>query len=271
LIHLFSRLLRLAVLASLLLVSRKTASAAELRPESIEAFNKYIAATEARLEPRFSGKTFLWTDELPAIKQQVLTGASVSLPAQGNGTIPIKGALVQDWKAAIFVPRAALRDVLAIAQDYNRHGEIYMPEVVKATINSRQGDDFHIHVRLVKAKLMLSAVFNTEQEIQYRQLDSKRAFSRSYSRRISEVTSPGQANERELPVGRDRGFLWRMYSYWFFEERDGGVYITCESITLTRELPFGTGMILGAILRELPGEALRKSMEQTRKAFVLSH
>lgn len=24
---------------------------------------------------------------------------------------------------------------------------------------------------------------------------------------------------------KDRGFLWRLYSYWRFEARDGGVYI----------------------------------------------
>jgi hypothetical protein len=42
--------------------------------------------------------------------------------------------------------------------------------------------------------------------------------------------------ERELPVGKDRGLLWRLYGYWLYEERDGGVIVECESVTLTRDV-----------------------------------
>jgi hypothetical protein len=71
-----------------------------------------------------------------------------------------------------------------------------------------------------------------------------------------------------LPSGHDRGLLWRMNGYWFFEERDDGVYITCESITLTRDIPFGMATLIGPVIHDLPGEALRKSLEQTRRAIA---
>ena len=137
-----------------------------------------------------------------------------------------------------------------------------------ARIESRIGDEFQVFMRIVKAKFMLSAVFNSEDTIQYVHLDPKRTYSRAYSKRINEVAAPGRASEHELPVGQDRGFLWRLYGYWFFEERDDGVYIACESITLTRDIPFGMATLLGPIIHDLPGEALRKSLEQTRKAVV---
>jgi hypothetical protein len=70
------------------------------------------------------------------------------------------------------------------------------------------------------------------------------------------------------PAGHDRGLLWRLYGYWFFEERDGGVYIACESITLTRDIPFGMSTLLSPVIHDLPGESLRKSLEQTRKAVA---
>jgi hypothetical protein len=161
-----------------------------------------------------------------------------------------------------------MRDVLAVVQDFDRHQDFYKPDIASAKIESRQGDEFLVFMRIVKAKFLLSDVLNTEQAIQFTHLDSQRVYSRARSKRINEVAAPGQAVEHELPVGQDRGLLWRLYGYWFYEERDGGVYITCESITLTREIPFGMGALLGPVIHDLPGDALRRSLEQTRRAVL---
>ena len=56
------------------------------------------------------------------------------------------------------------------------------------------------------------------------------------STRIQELVNPGKSNEHLLPEGHDRGLLWRLYGYWFYEERDGGVYVECESLSLTRDV-----------------------------------
>jgi hypothetical protein len=45
------------------------------------------------------------------------------------------------------------------------------------------------------------------------------SYSRAYSTRVAEVTDPGTPREHELPVGKDRGLLWRLFGYWFYEER----------------------------------------------------
>lgn len=245
-----------------------TSIAAELKAETVTAFDKFIASAEARLEPRFSGRSFLWSDEIPSVREQLRNGLAVAQPVQGSGIVQLKGGLVQDWKGAIFIPRATLPDVLAVVQDFNHHPDTYKGDVTVARILSRQGDDFLVFMRVVKSKFMLTDVLNTEQSVQFVHVDGKRAYSRAYSKRINEVVSAGRPDEHELPVGQDRGYLWRMYGYWFFEERDGGVYIGCESVTLTREVPFGMGAVLGPIVNDLPGEALKKSLEQTRQAVI---
>ena len=224
-----------------------------------------------RLESRFSGRTFLWSDEFPIVRQQLLKGTVIAQPVQGNGIVPLKGGLVQDWRGAVFIPHASLPEVLSVVQDYDHHRDVYKPDIADAKIESRQGDEFVVYMRIVKAKFMLSAVFNTEQAIQFIRLDPKRVYSRSYSKRINEVAAPGQSSEQELPPGQDRGLLWRLYGYWFFEERDDGVYITCESITLTRDIPFGLATLLGPVIHDLPGESLRTSLEQTRRAVIALH
>ena len=269
--RLLSSVTRAAIPAVVLLALTKTALAVDLKIETIEAFNTFIAAVEMRLEPRFKGQHFLWLDEFPALRQQLLSGMVIAQPAQGNGIVPLKGGLVQDWRGAIFISHSNLHDVLSIAQDFDRHQDYYKPDVASAKIESRQGDDFLVFMRIVKTKFMLSDVLNTEQNIQFIHLDPQRVYSRAYSKRISEVAAPGRSGEHELAPGHDRGLLWRLYGYWFYEERDEGVYIACESITLTRDIPFGMVTLLGPIIHDLPGESLRKSLEQTRKAVLALH
>jgi hypothetical protein len=263
-----SCLARPIIVAVVFLLLANTSLAIELRPETIEAFDKFVASVEMRLDSRLIGQTFLWSDEFPGVRQQLLKGIVVVQPLQGNGIVSLKGGLVQDWRGAVFIPYVSLREVLSIVQDYDHHRDFYKPEIADAKIESHQGDEFVVYMRIVKAKFMLSDVLNTEHAIQFVHVDQKRVYSRSYSKRINEVAAPGQTGEHELPSGHDRGLLWRMNGYWFFEERDDGVYITCESITLTRDIPFGMAALIGPIIHDLPGEALRKSLEQTRRAIA---
>jgi hypothetical protein len=82
------------------------------------------------------------------------------------------------------------------------------------------------------------------------------------------VADADTPNEREKPVGNDGGFLWRMNSYWKFEEKDGGVYIECESISLTRDIPTGLGWLIKPFVTSIPKESLQMTMGSTRAALA---
>jgi hypothetical protein len=239
----------------------------DLKPETAEAFDHYIAITEVKLQPRWSGEHFLWFDDSPVIRQRLLAGEVVAQPIQGNGVVTLPGGLVQDWIGAVFVPDTTLKIVLATVQDYPRHPDIYKPDVVDVKVQLHTGGDFTIRTRVVKAKFFISDVLDIDNEIHFVSLDPKRTYSRSASRRVVEISNAGKHNEHELPAGHDRGLMWNINGYWFFEESDGGVFITCESITLTRDIPFLLAKVLSPIVHELPAEALKTSLEQTRKAI----
>ena len=251
------------VLASLVVAG--PVYALDLRKDTVEAFDKYVAELETRFDRRWHGEAFLWSDNLPQ-RSQLQKGNILVQPARGSGAIQVKGGLIQDWIGAVFIPAANLQSVLAVVQDYGRHNEFYKPEVASTLVRSHSGNDFSVYMRIVKSKLFLTDVLNTEHEIHFVPLDPKRAYSRAYSTRIAEVSDPGTPGERELPVGKDRGLLWRLYGYWFYEERDGGVFVECESVTLTRDLPFGMGHLLSPLVHGLPAESLRKGLESTRRA-----
>jgi hypothetical protein len=254
------------VLLGVFLVCTRIGEAVELKPETIDAFDHYIVDLEMRLEPRFHGVHFLWSDDSPGLREQLAQGAVLVRPANGNGLIAVKSGLIQDWMGVVFIPHCTLKTVLAMVQDYDRHQEILKPDIALSKTRVHRGDDFEVYLRIVKTKFFLSDVLNSEHKIHFAAVDAQRVYSRNYTTRIAEVNGVGKAGEHELPVGQDRGLLWRLYSYWFYEERDGGVYIACQTVTLTRDIPLGMGRILGPIVRDVPGESLQASLEQIRKA-----
>ena len=103
-----------------------------------------------------------------------------------DSTIEIDGGLVHDWVGAVFIAGATLEQTLSFVQNYNNHKNIYKPEVIDSKLRSRDGNDFKIHLRLLKKKV-LTVVLNTEHDVTYYPVSGTRAYSRSYSRKIAEV------------------------------------------------------------------------------------
>src|SRR4029077_15554109 len=99
-------------------------------------------------------------------------------------------------------------------------------------------------------------------------LDAGRAQSRSYSTRIVEVEHAGESNERAMPAGYDDGFLWRLYSCWRFSEADRGVYVQCEAISLTRDIPTGLHWLIGPFIESIPRESLEFTLWSTRAGVM---
>jgi hypothetical protein len=81
------------------------------------------------------------------------------------------------------------------------------------------------------------------------------------------VDDAGKADGKLEPEGHDRGFLWRMNTYWRFEEKDGGVYVESQSISLTRDIPTGLGWMIGPYVNSVPRESLTFTLDRTRAAI----
>ena len=250
------------------LLAAQTATTAELQPATLQAFDRYIQATEARLDGQVKGRgSFLWVDASPERLKQVRAGEVLAERWAGRDEVKVPSGLIHDWIGAVFIPDATVEKTLAMVQNYDNHKNIYKPEVIDSKLISRNGQDFKIYLRLLKKKV-LTVVLNTNHDVRYFPLDAKRWHSRSYSTRIAEVADAGKPGEHEMPVGKDHGFLWRIYSYWRFEERDGGVYVECQAISLTRNVPTGLGWLIEPIIRNLPRESLANTLAATRGASV---
>jgi hypothetical protein len=131
---------------------------------------------------------------------------------------------------------------------------------------AHSGKDFRVFLRL-KRTGVVTAVFDTEYDIHYETASADRAYSHSYSTRVAEVENPDTPQEHEMPPGTGNGFIWRLYSYWRFEQRDGGMYVQCEAISLTRDIPVGLGWLVRPFIKSIPEKSLTSTLEDARRAL----
>jgi len=245
--------------------------AAELKKETAAAFDRYIGASEGRIKSELQNGLFLFIDELPETRRveayaQLRMGQmlvkQVNTKEEGH-PIEVRHGLIHDWIGLLFIPSSSLAQILAVVQDYDNHQNIYKPEIRHSKLLNRNGDNFKVFLQFYKRSLV-TVVINADFDINYERFGTNRAVSRSYSTRLAEVEHSGQTDERELPVDDAHGYLWRLYSYWRFEEKDGGVYVQLESIGLSRAVPVIIGWLVNPLLRSIPRGIISSLLVATR-------
>ncbi len=239
-----------------------------LKPGTLRAFEAYVRKAEAEMDQtQLERSSFLWSDASSERARQIHRGQVVAQFWSGQGPVKVPDGLIHDWIGSAFLPATNLKKTLAIIQDYDNHKNIYKPEVMDSKLISHHQDDFHIYLRLLKKKI-LTVVLDTDHQVHYRSLDPTRSVCRSYTTRIAEVKNAGGPKEIVLSPDTGYGFLWRLNSYWRFQERDGGVCLECRAISLTRNIPSGLAWIIQPIIQNLPKESLIKTLESTRQALT---
>jgi hypothetical protein len=255
------------------------ASAEDLKPKTVEAYDHYVQLTEAQIDSELERRQpYLWVESLPedrhaTAEAQLRAGQVVierlDTPDLGDSgkRISVPDGMIHHWIGTVFIPGATLAQTLALEEDYDHHQDYFRPDVMRSKILRHDGNDFTIELRLYKKKV-ITTVLDTEHDVHYMLADSTHAWSRSRTTRIQEVDNAGETDERLEPAGHDRGFLWRMNTYWRFEEKVGGTYVECQSISLTRDIPAGLGWLIGPYVTSVPRESLTFTLATTRSAVL---
>jgi hypothetical protein len=252
------------------------AFAAELKPETLKAWERYIERTEKRIHSEIeSGDSFVVGDFFPSEKAsefrrnvgagKVFVKKMQTRDEEGK-KIDVPKGIIHHWYGAIFVPGAELDEVVRWAKQYSdRH--LYYEEVEDSKLLSQEGDVYKIFLRL-RRKKVITVHYNSEHVVSYRLIGSGRTFAKSTSTKIAELEDVGKPEEREKPLGKDRGFLWRLNSYWRYHQEDGGVLIDCESVSLSRGVPPGVGWLVKQYVNSVPKESLENTLVPFRSEFV---
>ena len=239
------------------------------RPHSID----YARLTEARMDGEKSGRLpFLWLDQLANDRRgqadaKLRRGEIVvsRMHTRGSdGTVTFHDAMCHHWVGTVLVPGARLDDVVTLMQSYDRYQDVYRPAVRHSKTLSRNGAHFRVSLQLFMKKI-ISVVLNTESDVEYIPVSPHRMQVRSTSTRIAEIADADTPHQREQPVGHDNGFLWRFNNYCALEERAEGTLVQCETISLSRDVPFGLGWLVGPFVTDVPRESLEFTLGAIRK------
>jgi hypothetical protein len=275
----FSQLhFRRAVTASVatLVALAAPANAADLQVRTAQNYERYVALTQAQIDVELAqGNPYLWVERLPEPRRseaesQLRNGQVVieHLETLENGKpIPVPGAMIHHWIATIFVPGATLAQTLAFMQDYDHNADYFQPDIVSSKILKHEGDDYFVQQRFYKKKI-LTTVMETDQQVHYHVVDGARAWSRSRDTRVQQVDNWGRPDERLEPEGHDKGFVWKLNAFWRFEEKNGGTYLECMAISLSRDIPIGLGWMVGSLVANLSKESLAFTLTTSRTELV---
>ena len=201
---------------------------------TLRAWDAYVAQAEAQLDraPRLVVRAGAHTTE----------GASTDAP----------GGTISDWRGAAFLPGITLDQLLHRLQYPGTPPP--QEDVVSSRVIGRGADSLHVGIRLVRHAIV-TVSYDTEHQMQFRRVASNVATARSVATRIEEVG------------GGDHGFLWRLHSYWRYEETGGGVLVELRSLTLSRSVPALVRPIAGPLVNRVARESMVRTLEAMRTYF----
>ena len=168
------------------------AAAAELKPETVAAFDRYIRADRAA-----AGRA-----------QRTTLGRRVARPGaarprrrnrrqpfHAKPLVDVKDGLIHDWVGAAFLPGVTLEQTLRWCRTTTSTKRYYRPEVVDSRILSHEGNRYRIFMRLLK-KQVITVVLDTEHDVHYEQLDAKTWRSVSRTTRSPRSRNAGKPDEK---------------------------------------------------------------------------
>jgi hypothetical protein len=236
---------------------------AEAPAAAVAGFNNYVGVVEARLAEEHRAADGFLTGEAGSeegrarLRRGEVMVEQVS-PPEGAG---LPGALLHHWRGTAFAAGAKAADFERLLRDFGGYAETFAPQVLQARTVAQDGDHVEGWMR-VRERHVITVVLDSTYDVRFGQLDAEHGFSASRSTRIAEISGAGTSAERALRPEDEHGFLWRMNTYWSWEERDGGLYMQVESVSLTRGIPAGLGWAVRPFVESIP----RESVEFTLKA-----
>jgi putative flippase GtrA len=217
------------------------ATARAQSPETIAAWQRYVTDTELRLE-RARGER----RSRPPVTDAI--GAS-------GASVRVAGGTISDWQGSVFVPGITLDRLLRRLQDPGTPPP--QEDVISARVIGRTDDSLRLSIRLAR-RAIVTVTYDTEHEMRFWRWTPRLATARSVATRIEEVG------------GSDHGFLWRLHSYWIYQELDGGVLVELRSLTLSRDVPSIVRPIAAPLVNRIARESMTRTLEALQRFLSIA-
>ena len=248
--------------------------ARQLTSETLKGFERYVQLTEARQAAEVDGRSpFLWIDRQPAASRSAILArlsrgevVSARLETQDGGrSIGMGDGKVHHWIGTVLLAKVPLDRAVAFVQDYERYPQVFAPIIQRARILQKSPTRFDVAMRTMSSKYGITVVFDGDYGIDYRRLSPQRMYTKSVATNLHQVDNAGKANEQRIPGDRaSRGYLWRLNTYCWFEERPEGTYEQCETVSLSSDPGWFINTLFGGIINGIPRDTLEFTLTRVR-------
>jgi hypothetical protein len=216
------------LLPVLIAMTGVTASAIELSPDTTTAWNRYVATAVSHLHE----------------------GASACSAEPIGSAVDIDGGTIHHWKGSTVVRGTTVDRVV---HSLMRRG-IPPPQddVLESRVLGRNGNSLRVYLKLARSAIV-TVVYHTEHDVTFTRHSAALAASRSVSTKIVEAD------------GNDRGFLWRLNSYWRYTQAGENVRIDLESLSLSRDIPFVVRPVASPVINRIARESITRTLSSVRR------
>lgn len=267
------RVRRVVLLALAAVLAATPVAAAAPEANTLVAWKAYVDVTEARMRSELnSPRGFLVSDFSGDgdERRQVMAGSILVKPVttrnRDGREFDVPGGTVQHWRGAVFLPGVTLAPLADALQHPPERGP-FQEDVLAMRVERRDPGSLDLFIRMSRSAIV-TVTYDTEHHVEFLPRDAKRLSTRSVSTRITEINDAGSARERARAPGDERGFLWRMNSYWRYEQVEGGVIAEMESITLSRDIPWGVRLLVNPVVNRVARESVERTLRAFRDLYV---
>jgi hypothetical protein len=252
----------------LLLLSVALSKAAEPKRETLRAWDDYIVSVNTGVAERNAGsRAFLWVDESPETLRRAQNGDVV---ITNHDPRKVPQGLIHHWIGAMFIPNVSLDQAMRVLNGYDRYSDMYKPLIRKTSVIEQAGDTVKLNVIAVQKALSVTAAVETDEDIRIARLAPNRVCITADSVRMVEIANYGQASEHAFPEDKRPGYVWRALIVQRLEQRDGGVYVELETISLSRGIPIEVRWLIKPLTDDLPRKMMAVLLDETRAAVQRS-
>ena len=246
------------------LLSAVLLKAAELRQSTLSAWDAYISNVNTSVaEDNAGGRPFLWVDESLEAQRRVRNGELLIINRDPR---KVPHGLIHHWLGVMFIPNVSLDQVMRVLNSYDRYSEMFKPLIRKVSVVKQSGDAVELKVIAVQKAFSVTAAVETDEEVQIARPAPNRVCITANSVGIQEIADYGQPSEHVFSAARRPGYVWRALIVQRIEQRDGGVYVELETISLSRGIPMEVRWLIKPLTDDLPRKIMADLLDETRAA-----
>jgi hypothetical protein len=125
-------------------------------------------------------------------------------------------------------------------------------DILDARVLERSGPRLRVYMKLAR-RAIVTVTYDTVHDVTFDVKSPKLAMSRSVSASIRESG------------GGDRGFLWRLNSYWRYRQDGDGVDVDLLSVSLSRAVPALLRPVAWPVIDHVARESVVSALEAVRR------